>query len=510
MPAIVVAPFLLALFGSSRCARHWCASGCSTSCWSAARSLVLAAQLVRGRSLVGSARRVLDRRRPFVRRGDRRPLLRLPPGRARPVSRRPPVRGAFVLLAVIARRSAPRAGAVPRRGDRADDLGCFSSSPRSRREFANRIQERNTFVVAPFFLIALSRLGRPQGCRARAGVAVAAAVTRCAAPARDPVRAVHRDGRDLGHARAAADLECVRLAAVRLDRLTVLAGACSAAALFLFVPRRWALALPAVDARRLRSSSTSRRNVWSSASAASRQASVGRALSGDPGRRERLDRPGRSEGRRGGGRLERRHGPLRRQSERVLQPQVGPIYYIGGADPGRARGDGGDDRRERRCDPDRRRASHRRSIRARRGRRSRPTASCWRRDPGHRADALARRGPLVATATRIEGLYPGDTWSGRPSRGRASAAAAARSPSRSRATRSSSTSDQVVTASVAGERRRAGADRARRARARLRVRPTPERRHVPGRLPRSRGRRCPGGGDDRELGAHFNTFDYRP
>jgi hypothetical protein len=45
--------------------------------------------------------------------------------------------------------------------------------------------------------------------------------------------------------------------------------------------------------------------------------------------------------------------------------------------------------------------------------------------------------------------------------------------------------------------------------ARLRVRPTPERGtcRVVFRVAQTQ---VPGGGDDRELGAHFNTFDYRP
>jgi hypothetical protein len=130
------------------------------------------------------------------------------------------------------------------------------------------------------------------------------------------------------------------------------------------------------------------------------------------------------------------------------------------------------------------------------------------RDPGIGLTLWRVASPLVATATRIEGQYPGDTWSGRTvtwtrerCRGGTLTVSLSSDPQLF-------DEDQIVTASVGGE----VVGRARIApagTARLRVRPTPQRGtcRVVFRVARTK---VPGGGDDRELGAHFNTFDYRP
>ena len=129
------------------------------------------------------------------------------------------------------------------------------------------------------------------------------------------------------------------------------------------------------------------------------------------------------------------------------------------------------------------------------------------RDPGRGMTVWRINGPLVATTTTVEGLYPGDTWSGQKvtwTRERCSGGTLV-------ATITSDpdlfSQDQVVTASIGG-----------RVVARTTVGPA-EKRILPVRT-RPVGGTCrvvfevartrvPGGGDTRELGAHFSFF-YRP
>jgi hypothetical protein len=130
------------------------------------------------------------------------------------------------------------------------------------------------------------------------------------------------------------------------------------------------------------------------------------------------------------------------------------------------------------------------------------------RDSGLGVTLWRVSGPLVATATRVDGLYPGDTWSGSTvtwtrerCRGGTLTVSLASDPQLF-------DSDQVVTASVGGKVV-ASARIAPAGTARLRARPKPERGtcRVVFRVAQVK---VPGGGDERELGAHFNTFDYRP
>jgi hypothetical protein len=114
----------------------------------------------------------------------------------------------------------------------------------------------------------------------------------------------------------------------------------------------------------------------------------------------------------------------------------------------------------------------------------------------------------VATATVIEGRYPNDTWSGREvtwtrerCRGGTLTVGLSSDPNLF-------DEEQIVTALVDGK----VVERARIAptgTAELRVRTVPEDGtcRVVFRVARTK---VPGGGDHRVLGAHFNTFGYRP
>ena len=220
----------------------------STGCSPAAAALVLAPQLARGASLTnlfGAYAVVGD---DVLRRGDGGAVLPLPPRRARPLLRRAPLRG---VRAAHAARTAARAARSRRswlRGLALTASSC-SSSPRSPPVFANRIQERNTFVVAPLLPDRAARLGRPRRARRPASSRSRPRDRVRAAAAGDPVGALHRDGRHLRHARAAADLVGFRLAA-RSTRSTgrVLAGGAVAALFCCWSDRAGCAVLPAVDA----------------------------------------------------------------------------------------------------------------------------------------------------------------------------------------------------------------------------------------------------------------------
>ena len=103
------------------------------------------------------------------------------------------------------------------------------------------------FYVAPLFLIALLvwiERGAPRPRRDRGRRRAA----RRRAPRRAPVRAPDQPERGLRHARAAPDLVAARRRCSRSSRSrsSSLLACIGAAALFLFVPRRYALVLPAL------------------------------------------------------------------------------------------------------------------------------------------------------------------------------------------------------------------------------------------------------------------------
>ena len=137
-----------------------------------------------------------------------------------------------------------------------------------------------------------------------------------------------------------------------------------------------------------------------------------------------------------------------------------------------------------------------------------PEGALVARDPGIGITLWRIDGPIVATETAVDGLYPGDTWSGREvtwtrerCRGGTLTVKLSSDPNLYETA-------QVVTAYVAG----GVAGRARvppTGETELRVRVEPSRGvcHVRFRVARTK---VPGGGDSRELGVHFNTFGYAP
>ena len=111
-------------------------------------------------------------------------------------------------------------------------------------EFSDRIEERNMFYVAPLLCIALLAWIERGAPRPRLLAGVAAVVSALLVVA-DPVRPLHHHLGDHGHAHAAPVLVAPgpdRRGLDRRSRRSALAVALAAA--FLFVPRRYALALP--------------------------------------------------------------------------------------------------------------------------------------------------------------------------------------------------------------------------------------------------------------------------
>ena len=131
------------------------------------------------------------------------------------------------------------------------------------------------------------------------------------------------------------------------------------------------------------------------------------------------------------------------------------------------------------------------------------------RDPGTGLTLWRVAGPLVATTTQVEGLYPSDTWSG-------PTVTWTRERCRGGHLTVVLTSDpnlyhenQVVTAFVNGK----GAGRASVAPygiEGLRVRTVPDDDGTCRVVFRMAKTKVPGGSDPRPLGAHFRAFDYRP
>ncbi len=224
---------------------------------------------------------------------------------------------AFVLLVVLARRLEPTlapflAAGVTLTVSVLLVVGAFASV------FAIRIQERNTFVVAPFFLIALlvwvdRGLPRPRW------VALPIAVGAALLPLTIPFEQFINDS-------AFSDTLMLlpiwdAYGSLLFDSVdaTVLAGGLVAAALFLLVPRRWAAVLPAATAPLLRGDLLQRLGGRVRLPVCT---SLGRCgLPGNPRRAARLDRPCPSGRSTRSLRLDGCHGPVRGQPERVLQPR---------------------------------------------------------------------------------------------------------------------------------------------------------------------------------------------
>ena len=503
VPAILVAPFLLALLDHRRSLRATLAPfRLLFGVVAGGAILILGAQAARGRSLsdlLGAYAVVGDRSydaetvaRFFL---YHLAELDLYLG-AVPFA-------AFILLSALARRRFPDLAPFLAAGIAVTTsvllvVAAFAS------EFANRIQERNMFFVAPFFLIALlvwvdRGLQRPR--RLTLAVAASAALLPLAIPFERFIEAgVISD--------TLAFLPIWdAYGSLLFDSIdaTVLAGGVAAAALFVLVPRRYALVLPLATLLFLGGVSY---NVWKGEYGfPTARVSAGALFNGIRiGQRDWVDRAlpeGATAGFVWTGRTDR----FAVNQNEFFNRKVGPIYYIGGPTPGNLA--------ETEVTIDEETGE----IRTTGGERVdaryvltedaiTPDGVVIARDPGIGITLWRVDGPLVATATEVEGLYPNDTWSGREvtwtrerCRGGLLTVGLSSDPNLF-------DEDQLVTALVGGE----VVGRARIApvgTAELRVRTVPENGtcRVDFRVGETR---VPGGGDDRVLGAHFETFAYTP
>ena len=410
---------------------------------------------------------------------------------------------AFVLLIATARRAEPAlapylAAAIALTVSTLLVVSAFAT------EFANRIQERYTFFVAPFFLIALLvwvDRGLPRPLRLTLPVVAASA----ALPLAIPWERFIETG-------AISDTLALlpiwdAFGSLLFDSIdaTVLAAAAVAAALLLLVPRRFALAIPLATLMFLGGVSY---NVWyGEYGFPTARVSAGALHTGiRVGHRDWVDRalPAGAEAAFIWTGVTDRFAV--NQNE-FFNRDVGPVYFIGGPTPGGLAEtevviseDSGE-------------------ITTVAGGRVQaqyvltedqitPDGVLVARDPGIGITLWRVSGLLVATQTTIEGLYPGDTWSGRTvtwtrerCRGGLLTVALSSDPNLF-------DEDQTVTATVGG--RTAGSVRispAGTAQLPVRIRPVNGTCRVVFQVAKTR---VPGGGDRRVLGAHFNTFGYQP
>ncbi len=235
---------------------------------------------------------------------------------------------AFVLLALLARRLDEAVAPFLAAGIALSTsvllvVAAFAS------EFANRIQERNVFVVAPFFLIALLVLvdrGLPRPLWLAPPVAVGAALLPLTIPwERFIETAAISDTLALLPIWAA-------FGSLPFDSIdaTVLIGGAIAAALFLLVPRRFALVLPVAT---LLFFAAIGHNVWGGERGVKR-ASAGALFTGmRVGERDWIDRAlpdGATASVVWTGITDRF---VVNQNE-FFNRKVGPVYFIGGPTPG--------------------------------------------------------------------------------------------------------------------------------------------------------------------------------
>ena len=225
------------------------------------------------------------------------------------------------------------------------EVSAFASIPT-----VQRIEERNLFYVAPFFLIALLlwiRLGAPR----RLPWAVVVALGSRRARRRDPVRRASSGSPRPPTRFALLPWWKLQEHVITLHQVRPVATACALAAgvLFLVVPRRFALVLPLLV---LVYFGAAQRPIESRTTLASR----GALFQGIRGvRPDWIDRGGRPRRRRGGD-LDGQAGRARDLGERVLQPQRRPDLRHGRRDPRRPALDRGDDRPAHRPRPGRRQA----------------------------------------------------------------------------------------------------------------------------------------------------------
>lgn len=502
VPAILVAPFLLALLGRRSLRTALAPFRLLYGVVAAGAVLVVGAQAARGRSLsdllgaysvVGDTSYDLETVARFFlyHLAELDLYLGVLPF------------AAFVLLSALARRAHPELAPFLATGIAVTTsvllvVAAFAS------EFADRIQERNTFVVAPFFLIALLawvERGLPRPRRLTLAVAAVAALLPLAIPFERFIEAgVISDTLALLPIWDA-------YGSLLFDSIdaTVLAGGIVAAVLFVLVPRRYALALPLVTFLFVGGVSY---NVWKGEYGfPTARVSAGALFNGIRiGQRDWIDRAlpeGVTAAFVWTGVTDR----FAVNQNEFFNRKVGPIYYIGGPTPGNLA--------ETEVAIDEQTGE----IRTTAGERVEaqyvltedaitPDGVVVARDPGIGITLWQVDGPLVATATEVNGLYANDTWSGREvtwtrerCRGGTLTVGLSSDPNLF-------DEDQIVTAFVRGE----VAGRARIAPAgsallRVRTVPVDGTCRVVFRVARTK---VPGGGDSRELGAHFNTFGYRP
>ncbi|HEY8103737.1 MAG TPA: glycosyltransferase family 39 protein [Gaiellaceae bacterium] len=410
---------------------------------------------------------------------------------------------AFVLLVAIARRLEPAlapflAASITLTVSTLLIVAAFAT------QFADRIQERNVFCVAPFFLIALLvwvDRGLPRPRWLTLAVAVACALLPLTIPFE----------RFVGTGAISDTLALLPIwdayGSLLFDSIdaTVLAGAVIAAALFLFVPVRWALALPLATFLFLTGVSY---NVWEGEYGfPTARVSAGALFSGiRVGHRDWIDRAlpdGASAAFVWTGVTDR----FAVNQNEFFNRAVGPVYFVGGATPGGLAETEVviDDATGEIRTLDGRRVQPRYVLTEDR---ITPDGVALARDPGIGITLWRVAGPLVATATTVEGLYPEDTWSGKTvswtrerCRGGTLVVGLSSDPNLF-------DTDQRVTASIGGKDVREVLVPPK-GTATLRVPLMPENGtcRVDFRVAETK---VPGGGDDRELGAHFNTFGYRP
>ena len=371
-------------------------------------------------------------------------------------------------------------------------------------EFADRIQERNTFAVAPFFLIGLLVLVDRSWSR-RSPLAVAVAAGAAVLPLVIPFQRFINDS-------AISDTLAFlpiwdAYGSLLFDSIdwTIFIGGALAAALLVLVPARWSLALPAVT---LAFFAAITWNVWKGEYGFSTtRVSAGALFSGiRVGDRDWIDRalpPGARASFVWSGVTDR----FAVNQNEFFNRSVGPIYFIGGPTPGGLA--------ETEVVIDERTGE----LKTADGTSVRgpyvltedaisPDGTVVARDPGIGLTLWRVNGPVVATRTEIQGLYPNDTWSGRT-------VSWTRERCRGGTLTVGLSSDpnlfdepQVVTAFVGGKAvSRARINPAGTAELRVRTVPVAGTCRVVFRVATTK---VPGNGDDRELGAHFYPFGYAP
>ena len=237
LPALAVAPFLVSGRRALREFRWFFAAGAG------AVLLVVVVQLARGASVFGVFGAYEVAGTSTLHGGGRLALAALPLGGADPLARRRPVRGADRARADDARPAAsrprvPRGCRDARRSALVLEVATFAS------EQSLRVEERNMVYVAPLFLIALL-LWIERGCPRPPLIAVPAAIAAVALPVALPYTkliglpavsdtpALLRDLVDRAPVGGIGNL-----------RWVVLVAGLAICAVFLFVPRRYALVLP--------------------------------------------------------------------------------------------------------------------------------------------------------------------------------------------------------------------------------------------------------------------------